>query len=193
LSPIEPGLLKAEMLASPVIPGLAGEMVRIIASCQSEGLSVFFFGSEAWIVYMLLDRVGADFPAVKIAGICDADFGGFASPAIVDFIADAKPGVILLDMAHREARLFSQANGHRFARASIFHLDGAFDDYVLSRGARGRLSRAVWRSRSALLPRRALRQGLSALRFSSVMLSQLLQGIMSRVRVVGCGAAMRRD
>lgn len=193
MSLAKPVLAKEETLGSPVMQGVTGDMVRLITSCQSEGLSVFFFGSQTQTIYMLRERVAAGFPRLKIAGICDADFEGCASPAIVDFIAGTKPGLIVLDMAEHEARVFSQANGHRFAGASLVHLEGAFSDYVQPRGERGWLSRAVFRSRGAPLMGRALRQGVFALRFSGVILSQLVQGGRSRLRLARTGAAMRRD
>ena len=156
---------------------------------------MFFFGSEPSTVYRLRDRVGAAFPGLKIAGICDADFKGPASPEIVDFIGGAKPAMIIVDMAERQFRTFSQANGHRFPEASLIHLDGAFGAYVRPRAEQGLLSRSLRRSGAALplLLRGMVRQGLSALRFSGIILAQLLQGAMSRVRVARPGAAMRRD
>ena len=171
----------------------ASEMHRLLDRCESEGTAVFLFGSEARIVYALRDKVGAAFPGLRIAGICDADFEGEASPAIVDFIAGTKPGLIILDMAERDARIFSQANGDRFAGVSIAHLDGAFGDYVLARGERGARSRGSSRSGAMLLLRRAFRSSLAAVRFSGIILAQFLQGGMSRVRVARSGAALRRD
>lgn len=165
-------------------------MHRVLDRCENAGTGVFFFGSEAGTVYSLRDKVASAFPRLRIAGICDADFEGEASPAIVDFIAGTKPGLILLDMAQRQARAFAQANGHRFPQACLVHLDGAFGAYVLPRGE-ALLSRGASRPGGALL--RGLRQGLSAARFTSIIAAQLLQGGMSRVRVARPGAAMRRD
>lgn len=163
------------------------EMHRLLGRCERDGTAVFLFGSEARIVYMLRDKVGAAFPQLKIAGICDADFEGCASPAIVDFIAGTKPGLIILDMGERQAAAFSRANGHRFPEAPLVHFDGAFGGYVLPRSERAMLSRGVSRFRAAL------RQSLAAVRFGGIILAQLLQGGMSRVRVARNGAAMRRD
>ncbi len=167
----------------------SADLHRLLASCERDGTAVFFFGSQSRIVYMLRDKVGAALPRLKIVGICDADFEGRASAAIVDFIAGAKPGLIILDMAEREARIFCEANAHRFPGSALVHLDGAFGDYVLQRGERRWWPRAGANSR----PGWAFRPGLSALRFSGVILSQLLQGGRSRLRGARTGAAMRRD
>lgn len=169
------------------------EMHRLLDRCESAAIPVFFLGSEPRIVYSLRDSVAAAFPGLKIAGICDAAFEGPASPAIVDFIASTRPGVIIMDTAERDFRAFARAHGERFPTASLVHLDGAFSASVLSWGERALLSPGSSRSAAVRLLRRALRQGLAAARFSGIVLAQFLQGGLSRVRPARPGAAMRRD
>lgn len=169
------------------------EMHRLLDRCERAGIPVFFFGSEPRIVYSLRDSVAATFPRLRIAGICDADFEGEASPAIVDFIAGTMPGVIILDMAERDFQTFLQAQGGRFPAAALVHLDGAFGAYVLPWAERALPSREGSRSGAASLLLRMLRQGLSASRFAGIILAQFLQGGLSRVRVARSSAAMRRD
>lgn len=163
----------------------------LLARSQDAGTTVFFFGSEARIVYALRDKVASDFPRLAIAGICDADFSGAVSPAIVGFIAAAKPGMIIVDMAEREFCAFARANEHRFPDALLVHLDGAFGAYVHRQGRQAILPLRSQRSGVPLL--RFVGHGLSAARFCGIILAQVLQGGMSRVRVARSGAAMRRD
>lgn len=178
---------RAHLPKSPRVSQASG-LPELLAQAQDSGTRVFFFGSVPGIVYALRDKVASDFPRLAIAGICDADFSGAVSSAIVDFIAAATPGMIVVDMAEREFSAFARSNVHRFPDASLVHLDGAFGAYLLQQGGRGFLSRRSLRSGVPLIGR-----SLSAARFCGIVLAQLLQGGVSAVRVVRSGAAMRRD
>ncbi|WP_197280695.1 WecB/TagA/CpsF family glycosyltransferase [Bosea vaviloviae] len=184
------GVWPAKATHLPKVPrtSQAPGLPELLAQAQGGGTRVFFFGSAPGIVYALRDKVASDFPRLVIAGICDADFSGAVSSAIVDFIAATTPGMIVVDMAEREFSAFVRSNGHRFPDASLVHLDGAFCAYLLPQGRRAVLSRRSLRHGVPLIAR-----SLSAARFCGIVLAQLLQGGMSRVRVARSGAAMRRD
>jgi hypothetical protein len=183
------GVSSVQTRQLPHASGLHG----LIEHAEEAGIRVFFFGSQPRTIYRLRDKVSLDFPGLAIAGICDADFKGAVSPAIVDFIVAAKPGMIVVDMAEREFRAFTCANCDRFPDASLVQLDGAFSAYVRPQREQTWLSRGLPAAAMPRLLRRLVSQGLSVTRFSSIILAQALQGGMSRVRLVRPGTAMRRD
>jgi hypothetical protein len=102
--------------------------------CEESGRSVFLFGGDATGIRMLRERAGADYPRLRIAGICDADFSGPAGGAIIGHIASCKPDVLVVDLPparHRALLAEVVAAGLRF---TLVNRPGSF---IRSAGKRG--------------------------------------------------------
>lgn len=106
------------------------EFASLLTACQGAGRSVFLFGSEPREIYRLRDMVAAGFPGLRLAGICDADFVGPASPEIVDHIAAARADTIVVDMPRRDFLRFERDHADRLAGSSLVNLPGAFRRHV---------------------------------------------------------------
>ncbi len=172
--------------------GAALTLDAVISGCERAGTSVFFFGSEAHIVYRVRDRVAGSFPRLTIAGICDGNFRGGTSPAIVDFIAGTNPGLIVLDLSEHQAQSFLKAHHHRFTGTPIVTLTGAFADFARD-GERSRLSYLAGRISGWVQLTQVFRQCFSIARFSRIIIAQRTWGAGLRVRAGRSGAAIRRD
>ena len=175
----------------PTVRSRRHDLPGFISRCVEADASVFFFGCDASVIYRLRDRVQAACPALRIAGICDADFGGATSSAVVDFITRTRPDVVVVDMGDRDFRGFMQAHGTRFRGISLVQMSGAFATYALP--AREAAPSAWLRSVSGSRQWRSLRHMCAGVRFACIVLAQLLQGGMSRIGVGRVAAAMRRD
>jgi hypothetical protein len=171
----------------------------LLSDCERSDAAVFLFGSDEQVVYQLRDKVGSAFPRLKIAGICDADFEGPATREVVEHIANARPDVIIVDMAPRIFRAFARDHASQFAGASLVNLPATFRSYALP----GRVDRYGPRSLAAgdsLLPR-AMRRGVGQVldggRFARVILGQFVgqfvHGTMRRLRTQRPAAVPRRD
>lgn len=175
--------------ASTRLKGCAGALVRMIGRCEDAGLSVFFFGSEARVVYALRDKVAAGFPGLTIAGICDADFGGPVSREILEHIDQTLPDVVITDMAMADYVAFARVHGERFFPARVVNFPGAFRTYALPASAKPWIERAPIGRRL----RGFLEEGSSAGRFSAIVLGQLLRSLLPALRFSRVSETTRRN
>jgi hypothetical protein len=167
------------------------DFVLLLGTCQDDGLSVFFFGSEASVIYALRDKASEDFPDLIIAGICDAAFDGPASREIIDHIAGARPGLVVTDMAGEAFLRFWQSHAERFAPVRLINLPGSFRCFVLPTTAKPWALQAP-----APIARRLgdyLQGVLSVATFAAIVLVQFLRGLAPMLWLSRAGATPRRE
>lgn len=104
----------------------ASDLAAILADCQGARRSVFLFGSEQREIYRLREVVSAGFPALKLAGICDADFDGPASREIVAHIAKSSPDTVVVDMPPRDFLRFARDHACDLPASALVNLPGGF-------------------------------------------------------------------
>jgi hypothetical protein len=170
----------------------------LLGDCERSGASVFLFGSDGPVIYQLREKVGSAFPKLRIAGICDADFDGSATREVVEHIANARPDVIIVDMAPRIFRAFARDNASQFASASLVNLPATFRSFAFPSRAGRYGPRGL--AESSVLPRtmrRGVVQVLDGGRFARVILGQfvgqVVHGTMRRLRTSRPAAGPRRD
>jgi hypothetical protein len=165
------------------------DFVQLLETCQNDGLSIFFFGSDANGIYALRDKVGEDFPGLTIAGICDAAFDGPASREIIDHIAGARPDLVVTDLEGGAFLAFWKAHAERFAPVRLINLPGAFRCYVLPTRAK------VWAEQVPAPIARwlgdYLQVGLSVRTFVAIVLAQFLRGLTPMLWLSRAGATRR--
>ena len=167
------------------------DFVQLLETCQNDGLSVFFFGSDANVIYALRDKAGEDFPDLTIAGICDADFDGPVSREIIGHIAGARPGLIVTDMAGGAFLRFSQVHAERFAPVQLINLPGAFNRFVFPTRERPR----TLRGRDPIAKRLGgyLQGGSPVGTFVAIVLAQFLRSLVPTLWLSRAGATPRRE
>ena len=144
-------------------------MVGLLRDCAERKHRIFLFGSDCRTIYVLRERVASAFPAVGIAGICDADFAGPIDRAALAHIAAAKADVIVTDLPEARFRLFSAQCAATGICGRRINLPGSFADFAFGSG-QGLPGFSV--------PARLRRFGAAAragLRFARIILGQSLR------------------
>ena len=162
----------------------ASELAGLLVACQGAKRSVFLFGSEQRDIYRLRDMVVAAFPGLKLAGICDADFDGPASQAIVDHIVKARPDMVIVDMPRRDFRRFERDHASGLPGATLVNLPGAFRRHLRATEPKRRAGRFS-------LPR-FLRPAVEGAGLLRIVLGQALRGAHAQPRQPA-SPALRRD
>jgi hypothetical protein len=145
-------------------------MAGFLRDCAGRNQAVFFFGGDHRAIYALRDRIAADWPALRVAGICDADFAGPADRAVLDHIAAADADVIVTDLPKARFRQFCAQCDTARIRGKRVNLPGSFPSFAA--GEAGALS-------GRFLPRRLRRFGAAAktgLAFCRIVMMQKLRG-----------------
>lgn len=167
----------------------ASNLNSIIARCEETGLSVFFFGSQPAVIYALRDKVVSSFPALTIAGVCDADFRGPISRDIMDHIAQARPDMIITDMSAQCFAQFSCSGDERFKHALLSNVPGAFRQFVRA----GRAMAWIERPSAGRGLTSFLQAGLSSSRFLAIVVGQSLLTLLPALRLSRTGQTARRN
>jgi hypothetical protein len=144
-------------------------MADILCDCAERKRSVFLFGGDSGTIYALRERIASVVPAVRIAGICDADFAGPVDRAVLDHIAAADANMIVTDLPDTRFRLFCAQCVATGISAKPVNLPGSFANFAFGRG-RGLPDLSV--------PARLRRFGAAAragLRFARIILRQRLR------------------
>lgn len=121
---------QARLLATPARDGGQGAMVDFLRDCAGRKQAVFFFGGDSRAVYALRDRIATDWPALRIVGICDADFAGPADRAVLDHIAAAGADVIVTDLPKARFRQFCTQCDATGIRGKPVNLPGSFPGFA---------------------------------------------------------------
>jgi len=109
---------------------VSDELFLILSRCERNNSTVFLFGGQLQTVYALRDIVHDRLPDLKISGICDGEFQGMPSVAVMTAILRSRPDVIVIDLDRRCARAFVDFwNSHAPGGVTI-RLAGAFDKLV---------------------------------------------------------------
>ncbi|WP_199087241.1 WecB/TagA/CpsF family glycosyltransferase [Bosea sp. ASV33] len=164
---------RAGIRAVPEREGEAGEIAALLRDCAGRGRTVFFFGGDSRTIYALRDRVASALPALKIAGICDADFSEPIDRAVLDHIAAANADVIVSDLPETRFRLFRAQCSAAGIYGKRFNQPGSFQDFAF--GPRRGFS-------SLLRVGRWLGFGSAALTFLRIILTQRLRGVVPQAR-----------
>ncbi|RYE33272.1 MAG: hypothetical protein EOP23_09280 [Hyphomicrobiales bacterium] len=149
--------------------GEAGVMADLLHDCANRNRRIFLFGGDSRSVYALRERIASAMPAVRIAGICDADFAGPVDRAVLDHIAAAHADVIVTDLPETRFPPFCAQCAGMGISATRINLPGSFAAFAFGRRRRGLLRLAV--------PARLRRFGAAAragLRFACIVLRQSL-------------------
>lgn len=149
---------------------------RRLIEWQASQQRVFFFGSEARVVYALRDQVSAMFPSLTIVGICDADFAGPVSREVIAHILASKPDIVVVDMPKRDFDAFISAHRMRLEAMSVLNLPGAFPAHVRPVRAGG-----VWD------------QFVAGARFLRLVVAQAMRSVAPKSRLPRAPAVLRRD
>lgn len=152
----------------PERAGEAGNMADFLHECAQRQRRIFLFGGDSRAIYALRERIASAVPAVRIAGICDADFAGPIDRAVLDHIAAANADVIVTDLPKARFRLFCAQCVAMEISAQRINLPGSFDDFAFG-PQRGLLGFSV--------PARLRRLGAAAkagLQFARIILRQRL-------------------
>lgn len=139
-----------------------GETLR---RCAETGRSVFLFGGDAATIRALRERVAADYPRLRIAGICDADFSGPVGQAILTHIAERKPDVFVLDLPSKRHRALIAEVAACGLRFTLINRAGSFARYAAGQGGNSGLG--------SFIPFR--RQVGTLRRFAGIVLRQFMQ------------------
>lgn len=145
-------------------------MAAFLRDCAGRNRAVFFFGGDSRAIYALRERITSDWPGLRVAGICDADFAGPVDRAVLDHIAAADADVIVTDLPKARFRQFCAQCDAAGIRGECVNMPGSFPGFVL--GGPNFLS-------DHILPRRLLRFGATAkagLAFCRIVLMQRLRG-----------------
>lgn len=172
------------------MPRDATDLIGFLEDCQKRAVPVFFFGSEPEVVYRLRDRVAAGFPALKIAGICDADFEGPVSLDIIRHIVASRPGAVVTDMPDRDFVRLVRSLTTPLAPAQFANFQGAFP-VLASPAVALPLIACPFASSAA---RSGRREGpvRAAVRFAAIIGAQFLRSLLPARRLSGLGAGLRR-
>lgn len=134
--------------AAPARDGEAGEIVGLLRMCAGRARAVFLFGGDSSTIHAMRERTGAVFPALRIAGICDADFAGPIDRAVFVHIAAAHADVIISDLPDARFRQLRAQCSAAGLDGEWINLPGSFSDFALGPrrrflglGVPGRLSR----------------------------------------------------
>lgn len=124
-----------------------GVLAGLLAESEAANSSVFLLGASPEVIYSLRDCLAAMRPGLRLAGICDGDFAGPVSAAIVTHIRRAKPNVVVVDFSTSRFEEFRRNHASCFAGASLINLPGAFAALLETMGEprRGRRWGAVGR------------------------------------------------
>lgn len=160
---------KAGIRATSARESEARDIAAFLRDCAGRGRTVFFFGGDSRTIYALRDRVASTLPALKIAGICDADFSGPIDRAVLDHIAAANADVIVSDLPEARFRLFRAQCSAAGIYGKLFNQPGSFPIFAF--GPRRGLS-------SLLRIGRRLGFGSAALTFVRIILTQRLRGVV---------------
>ncbi len=163
-------IISSPLELSPAMarPAASQDLVETLRRCEETGRSIFLFGGDAASIRALRGRVAADHPRLRIAGICDADFGGPAGPAILAHIAACAPDIVIVDLSstrHRALIAEVAACGLRF---TLLNRPGSFAPHAGVAGQAGRVPGAGLAARLA--------GDFASLRsFAGILLRQWLQ------------------
>lgn len=144
-------------------------MTDLLRDCAERDRRVFLFGGDSRAIYAVRERIGSTHPAVRIVGICDADFAGPVDRAVLDHIAAAGADVIVTDLPETRFRLFSVQCAAMGLYGKRINLPGHFAAFAFGSG-QGLFRLSV--------PARLRRFGAAAkagLQFSRIILRQSLR------------------
>ena len=119
-------------------PALHPALRETLAACAASGSSVYLFGANATKLYDLRDLVYAEFPDLRLAGLCDADFAGPISREIFVDIASRRPDLLIVDVPAAMSRQLKAQCARLAPGVRIVYLRHSF-------GADGAHARA-WRN-----------------------------------------------
>ncbi|WP_377838449.1 WecB/TagA/CpsF family glycosyltransferase [Bosea sp. UC22_33] len=160
---------RVDRCADPERAGGGGALSDLLRDCAERNRRVFLFGGDSRTIYALRGRIASAIPAVRIAGICDADFAGPIDRAVLDHIAAADADVIITDLPEARFRLFCAQCTAMGIYGKRINVPGSFADFALGAG-QGVLGLSV--------PARLRRLGVAAkagLRFARIILGQSLR------------------
>lgn len=172
--------------AAPARDGEAGEIAGLLRACAGRGRAVFLFGGDSSTIHVLRERAASAFPALRIAGICDADFAGPIDCAVLAHITAAQADVIISDLPDARFRLFR-------AQCSAAGLDGEWINRP------GSFPNVIFGPRRRFLglhvPTRRSRFGMAVttgLQFARIILTQVLCRAVPQAKPARDAATVRR-
>ena len=106
------------------------DLFKRLVDCSRNNASVFLVGGRPETIYAVRDILTTLLPDLRIAGICDGQFNGAPSAAVMATIVRSRPDVIILDLDRRCSRAFSVMYGDHVPAGVVFRFAGAFDGFV---------------------------------------------------------------
>jgi hypothetical protein len=114
--------------------GEVGNMADLLRDCSERDQTVFLFGGDSRAIYALRERAGSTLPVLRIAGVCDADFAGPISRAVLDHVAAAVADIIVTDLPEARFRLFGAQCVAMGIYGKRINLPGSFADFAFGPG-----------------------------------------------------------
>ncbi len=166
----------AGLLGDPLperVPGI--ELAeRLVAESGSAGYSVYFLGAAPGVAEEAAARLRARYPDLQLAGVRHGYFRPEEEPAVLEAIASARPGLLLVGLGMPRQEKWIARHLAQLGVPVAVGVGGSFDVWS------GRVRRAPrwmqrlgleWAYRLARQPRRALR--MTALpRFAAAVLAE---------------------
>lgn len=119
----------SRLLGAPLAERVAGIDLfqRLLVEAEKRGLPVYFLGAKPEVLAMMIRRIRADLPGLKIAGSRHGYFGDGEAAAIADEIAQSGAKLLFLGMTSPKKETFVAAYGHRTGASVVHGVGGSFD------------------------------------------------------------------
>lgn len=118
-----------KLLRTPLPERVAGIdlFMRLLAAAEKADLSVYFLGAKQEVLQLMLDQVGARFPALRVAGSRNGYFADTEQEAVADAIADSGAQLLFLGMTSPKKENFTAGYGKRTDARVVHGVGGSFD------------------------------------------------------------------
>ncbi|MEU3466120.1 WecB/TagA/CpsF family glycosyltransferase [Streptomyces sp. NPDC006733] len=119
----------ARLLRTPLPERVAGIdlFMRLLAAAETADLSVYFLGAKQEVLQLMLDQVGARFPALRVAGSRNGYFTDAEQESVADAIADSGAHLLFLGMTSPKKENFTAGYGKRTDARVVHGVGGSFD------------------------------------------------------------------
>ncbi|MCZ4123027.1 WecB/TagA/CpsF family glycosyltransferase [Streptomyces sp. H39-S7] len=118
-----------KLLRTPLPERVAGIdlFMRLLAAAEKADLSVYFLGAKQEVLQLMLEQVGARFPALRVAGSRNGYFADTEQEAVADAIADSGAQLLFLGMTSPKKENFTAGYAKRTDAHVVHGVGGSFD------------------------------------------------------------------
>lgn len=127
-----PIYIATHLVGDPIPERITGVdlMEDLLQLSNDKSYKIFFLGSRPQVLNTLINRVGEQYPKLRIAGARDGYFDKNEEESVVGEVAAAAPDILFVGMGLPQKEYFIDDYGSRLNSSVILPVGGAFDVYA---------------------------------------------------------------